>query len=126
MVFCSPDSRPRLAEGRVEERSARGRFAQPKTRVATEADFFIWIRCNALKRPVSAKEKAIITLTKVPQPVDRPGQAGANDVSTREVTPEMIRAGVAVLNAHLSEEYRVLPDEYVVELIYRAMASLPP
>jgi hypothetical protein len=25
--------------------------------VATEADFFIWIRCNALKRPNSAKEK---------------------------------------------------------------------
>jgi hypothetical protein len=63
----------------------------------------------------------IITLTKVPQPPDRPGQAGVNEGSSCEVTPEMIREGVAVLNAHISEEYRVIPDEYLVEMIYTVM-----
>jgi hypothetical protein len=37
------------------ERGGSRRFAQPKTRVARGTDFFIWIRCNPLKSPDSAK-----------------------------------------------------------------------
>src|SRR5258707_8991467 len=32
-------------------------YAQPETRVGARPDFFIWIRHNPLKRPISAKEK---------------------------------------------------------------------
>jgi hypothetical protein len=31
--------------------------SQPETRVKARPDFFIWIRCNPLKSPDSAKEK---------------------------------------------------------------------
>jgi hypothetical protein len=51
----------RLIQGRdprkvVSKRGAfEAAFAQPRTRATTEADFFIWIRRNSLKRPISAK-----------------------------------------------------------------------
>jgi hypothetical protein len=53
--------------------------AQPETGVDGGKDFFIWIRRNPLKRPDSAKEMAIITLTKPAEECHKSaGQAGAN------------------------------------------------
>lgn len=76
---------------------------------------------------------AIITLTKVRQDIDRPGQAGAVRMADRAIpaigqkqlsrvfTPAMIKAGVSALNAHVSDEYRILPDEEIVEKIVMAV-----
>jgi hypothetical protein len=77
---------------------------------------------------------AIITLTKVPQPVDRPGQAGvfeqSKNISSRRfpnpaeeaaeegVTPQMIRDGVRAWA--LWSEGDDLP-ETLVKLVYLAM-----
>jgi hypothetical protein len=40
------------------------------------------------------------------------------------VSVEMISAGVAALNAHTSDERRVLPDEEIVEIIWQAMSAV--
>ena len=37
------------------------------------------------------------------------------------VTDEMIAAGVSVLNSHVSDDHRVLPDESIVEKIFSEM-----
>ena len=46
-------------------------------------------------------------------------QASAQDEI--EITPEMLEAGVMALNSHTSDEYRVLPDEEIVEEIFNQM-----
>jgi hypothetical protein len=40
-----------------------------------------------------------------------------------EITPEMIEAGVRVLNRHTSDEHRVLPDEDIILQIVRAVEA---
>jgi len=50
-------------------------------------------------------------------------QAGARKQMNHDATPEMIEAGVAVLNAHASDEYRILSDEDIVRMIYDTMNS---
>lgn len=46
---------------------------------------------------------------------------GGGGRSTLLPTSKMIEAGIGVLNAHTSEERRVLPDEEIVESIWLAM-----
>ena len=43
------------------------------------------------------------------------------DSASVQVTQPMIDAGVRELNAHTSDEFRVLPDEEIVEAIFLAM-----
>ena len=60
-----------------------------------------------------------------------PRQAGAKasrsairrGVPSAEIPEEAIRAGVSTLNAHVSDEYRILPDEDIVRMIFHAMLA---
>jgi hypothetical protein len=40
-----------------------------------------------------------------------------------EITPEMIEAGVRILNRHTSDERRVLPDREIIRRIILAAAA---
>lgn len=54
--------------------------------------------------------------------MSREGSLKKAGAPASEPTFAMIVAGVAALNAHTSEERRVLPDEEIVEIIWKAMA----
>jgi hypothetical protein len=50
-----PGCRVAGGERRMDRACDCGIHIQPKARVTPRADFFIWIRCNPLKSPESAK-----------------------------------------------------------------------
>jgi hypothetical protein len=45
----------------------------------------------------------------------------SSGIGAPEITAEMIEAGVAILNRHTSDEFRVLPDEEIVRRLWLGM-----